>query len=378
MSDSQIGVTGLAVMGANLARNAAHKGFTVAVHNRTAAKTEEFFQEHGQEGAITPSTSIETFVAALARPRAIMIMVKAGAPVDAVIEESASPSGEGRPADRRRQLLLRGYAPAHPRTGRAWAALPGRRRLRRRGGRPCRSQHDAGRLTRGLRPRGADLHKDGRTGGRHALLRLHRRRRAGHYVKMVHNGIEYADMQLIAEAYDLLHTGLGLGNDELAETFATWNKGDLDSFLIEITAAIFRKSDERPASTWWIWCSMRPPRRARASGPPNWLWTWASPVTAITEAVFARGLSALKDRAGGRLESAARPARPSRAPGDQAQFINDVRDALYGAKVVAYAQGFQQMARRRRRVQVGPAHGRTGHHLARWLHHQGQVPGPHP
>jgi len=344
MSDSQIGVTGLAVMGANLARNAAHKGFRVAVHNRTTAKTEEFFQQHGQEGAITPSTSIETFVAALARPRAIMIMVKAGVPVDAVIEELRPhlekgdlliDGGNSYFEDTRRRtrelaqhgLLFLGAGVSGGEEG----ALEGPSMMP--GGSPeayARVEEIFTRMAAQVdgTPCCVYIGADG----------------AGHYVKMVHNGIEYADMQLIAEAYDLLHTGLGMDNDELAETFATWNKGDLDSFLIEITATIFRKRDEGTGQ-YLVDLVLD---EAAQKGTGKWTSQLALdlgvPATTITEAVFARGLSALKAERVVAAKALPGPTGRVVAPGDRARFVNDVRDALYGAKVVAYAQGFQQLA----------------------------------
>ena len=166
---------------------------------------------------------------------------------------------------------------------------------------------------------------------------------AGHYVKMVHNGIEYADMQLIAEAYDLLKNAAGLTNDELHEVFTQWNEGDLDSFLIEITAQIFARRDDQEGSDGYLVDHVLDKAAQKGTGK----WTVQSaldlgvPVTAITEAVFARSLSAFKDQRV--AASRVLPGPSGTIDGDRAKFINDVRDALYASKVVAYAQGFEQM-----------------------------------
>jgi 6-phosphogluconate dehydrogenase len=164
---------------------------------------------------------------------------------------------------------------------------------------------------------------------------------SGHYVKMVHNGIEYADMQLIAEAYDLLKNVLGLPNDEIGNVFTQWNQGDLDSFLIEITSQIFKTKD--PETGGYLVDSVLDKAAQKGTGK----WTSQSsldlgiPVTGITEAVFARCLSALKDQRV--AASKILPGPSAKFSGDKDTFINDIRDALYASKVVAYAQGFDQM-----------------------------------
>jgi 6-phosphogluconate dehydrogenase len=180
---------------------------------------------------------------------------------------------------------------------------------------------------------------------------------AGHYVKMVHNGIEYADMQLIAEAYDLLKNAVGLSNDGLAQTFQEWNQGDLDSFLIQITAQIFRTKDPDTGDS----LVDRILDTAEQKGTGKWTSQSALdlgvPVTAITEAVFARFLSALKDQ---RVQAARLLPGPSgRVQGDQGAFVNAIREALYASKVVAYAQGFEQM------LAAGQEHG--------WDLHPGEI-----
>ena len=329
-------------MGQNLARNVAHKGFPIAVHNRTTSKTDDFIQEHGGEGQIVGTQSMEDFVNALAQPRAIMIMVKAGKPVDDVIAEIKPHLAEG-------DLLIDGGNSLFSDTQRRVVEL-GKDGLRFLG--TGVSGGEEGALNGpSIMPGGSEeaykivepiftkiaAQVDGTPcctyigdGG------------AGHYVKMVHNGIEYADMQLIAEAYDLLKNGLGLSNDELHEVFTRWNEGDLDSFLIEITAQIFaRKDDDGDGDL-----VDKVLDKAAQKGTGKWTVQSALdlgiPVTGITEAVFARTLSAFKDQ---RVAASKVLPGPTggQVAGDRDQFINDVRNALYASKVVAYAQGFEQM-----------------------------------
>jgi 6-phosphogluconate dehydrogenase len=339
----ELGVTGLATMGANLARNAARHWFPVAVHNRTESRTRELLDRHGDEGELVGTSSTEEFVAALARPRRILVMVKAGPAVDAVLEELAGHLDEG-------DLLIDGGNSFFEDTVRREQAM----------------------AERGLRFLGTGV-SGGEEGALHGpsimpggspeayglverlfttiaaqvdgvpCCRLVGPGGAGHYVKMVHNGIEYADMQLIAEAYDLLGQGLGMGAGELAEVFERWNAGDLDSFLIETTAKVLRKVDEatgQPLVDVIL-------DQAEQKGTGRWTVQSALelgvPVTGITEAVFARVLSSQKEQ---RTAAAKVLQGPSgRLDASRADaFVDDVRDALYASKVVAYAQGFEQMA----------------------------------
>ena len=290
------GLTGLAVMGQNLARNVAHKGFPIAVHNRTTEKTDRFMEEHGAEGQIVGSQSVGEFVDALQSPRAIMIMVKAGQPVDDVIAELKPLLNKG-------DLLIDGGNSLFSDTERRVKELAPDGILFLGTG---VSGGEEGALNGpSIMPGGSEeaykivapiftkiaAQVDGTPcctyigdGG------------AGHYVKMVHNGIEYADMQLIAEAYDLLKNGLGLTNDELHEVFSQWNEGDLDSFLIEITAQIFARKDDDSDD----FLVDRVLDKAAQKGTGKWTAQSALdlgiPVTAITEAVYARSLSAFKDQ----------------------------------------------------------------------------------
>src|SRR6266568_7383024 len=236
MMGSEFGLTGLAVMGQNLARNLAHRGVSVAVHNRTQARTQEFIERYGDEGPLRATGPVGEFAAAIDRPRRIIVMVKAGAPVDAVIGELLPHLDPG-------DVLIDGGNSFFEDTRRREAAL-GERGLRFIGAGISGGEEGA---LHGpsIMPGGS---KEAYAAVEDVLTAIAAKvdgipccthvgpDGAGHYVKMVHNGIEYADMQLIAEAYDLLRQALGLDAGELAEVFRTWNQGDLDSFLIEITA----------------------------------------------------------------------------------------------------------------------------------------------
>jgi 6-phosphogluconate dehydrogenase len=340
---ADIGVTGLAVMGRNLARNLARHGHSVALHNRTYARTERLVAEHSSDGTFVPAQSLADFVASLKTPRAIIVMVQAGEPTDAVIAalvplldagDIVIDCGNAHFADtRRRERTLReqgvhfvGCGVSGGEEGALYgpSIMPG--------GSP-ESYERLGPIFESIAaqvdgtPCCVHVGPDG----------------AGHFVKMVHNGIEYADMQLIAEAYDLLRAGLSATPGELAEIFAQWNSGDLESFLIEITATVLAHQDAatgRPFVDIVL-------DQAEQKGTGRWTVQSALdlgvPITGIAEATFARALS-------GHVEQR-EPAQ--RAFGsdvgefgvaDRDAFIEDVRRALYASKVVAYAQGFDQIA----------------------------------
>src|SRR3954465_8156361 len=285
---SQIGVTGLAVMGANLARNIARRGVPTAVHNRTTAKTEQFMADYGDEGPFTGTESLEEFVQALERPRRIIVMVKAGAPVDGVISDLAPLLDEGdividagnshfvdtrrrteACADRGLRFIGTGVSGGEEGALLGPSIMPGGDEAAYDVLAPVFDQIAA---QVDETPCCAYIGADG----------------AGHYVKMVHNGIEYADIQLIAEAYDLLRHGVGLEVPEIAQVFHEWNEGDLDSFLIEITATVLDKGDGatgQPLVDVIL-------DKAEQKGTGRWTAQDALelgvPLTAITEAVFAR------------------------------------------------------------------------------------------
>jgi 6-phosphogluconate dehydrogenase len=340
---SRIGVTGLAVMGANLARNMARHGIPVAVHNRTPAKMDELVREFGHEGPMTGTTTVEQFVAELERPRRIVMMVKAGPPVDAVAEELAAHLDPG-------DILIDGGNSHFHDT---------RRRVEHYRERDLRfigtgiSGGEEGALL------GPSIMPGGDAEAYAAVQDIFETIAAlidgtpcctyvgpdgaGHYVKMVHNGIEYADIQLIVEAYDLLRHGVGLEVADIAGIFGEWNTGDLDSFLIEITAKVLGKVDAetgQPLVDVIV-------DQAEQKGTGRWTAQDALelgvPLTAITEAVFARSLSALREERAAAARELAGPTPEGGAREDRS-LVDDVQRALYASKVVAYAQGFAQMS----------------------------------
>jgi 6-phosphogluconate dehydrogenase len=340
---SRIGVTGLAVMGANLARNIARHGIPVAVHNRTPAKTDELVRDFGHEGPMTGTTTVEEFVAELERPRRIVIMVKAGAPVDAVAEELAAHLEPG-------DILIDGGNSHFHDT---------RRRVEHYAERGLRfigtgiSGGEEGALNGPSIMPGGDREAYAELAGVFETIAAQVDGTpcctfvgpdgAGHYVKMVHNGIEYADIQLIVEAYDLLRHGVGLEVADIAGIFGEWNTGDLDSFLIEITAKVLGKTDAETGNPLVDVIV----DQAEQKGTGRWTAQDALelgvPLTAITEAVFARSLSALREERAAAASVLAGPTPEGGAREDRS-LVDDVQRALYASKVVAYAQGFAQMS----------------------------------
>lgn len=339
---ANIGVVGLAVMGSNLARNlASREGNTVAVYNRTYARTEELIEEHGGEvpgRGFVAAESIDDFVASLARPRTAIIMVQAGAGTDAVIEQLAERFEPG-------DIIVDG--------GNA-------------------NFHDTIRRERELREKGLNFVGTGISGGEEGALRgpsimpggsaeawetLGPILRsiaavapdgepcvthvgtdgAGHFVKMVHNGIEYADMQLIAEAYDLLRRVGRHDVAELVDVFTSWNEGDLQSYLIEITAEVLSQRDAETGKP------LVDVIRDEAGSKGTGVWTVQNaaglgiPVSGIGEAVFARAVSSKPTQRAAVQRAVRHRPEPVAAPEG---FEDDVRAALYASKVVAYAQGF--------------------------------------
>ncbi|NBM18153.1 NADP-dependent phosphogluconate dehydrogenase [Streptomyces sp. GC420] len=340
---ARIGVTGLAVMGRNLARNFARNGFTVAVHNRTVAKTRALVEEFGDEGTFVPAETAKEFVDALERPRRLVIMVKAGEPTDAVIEEFAPllepgdviiDGGNAHFADtRRREKELREkgiHFVGVGISGGEEGALLGPSIMP---GGSAESYESLGPLLEKISAKAADgspctthIGPDG----------------AGHFVKMVHNGIEYADMQLIAEAYHLLRAVAGYSPEKIAETFRTWNTGRLDSYLIEITAEVLAHKD---AATGKPFVDIVQDR-AEQKGTGRWTVQIALdlgvPVSGIAEAVFARSLSGhagLREASKGLAGPAASPLGEKEAEA----FAAQVEQALYASKIVSYTQGFHQI-----------------------------------
>ncbi len=340
---AQIGVTGLAVMGRNLARNLARHGYVVALHNRSVERTRSLVADHGDEGTFVPSESMADFVASLERPRAVIIMVKAGGPTDAVINELVPlmepddiiiDAGNAHFADtRRREAALREHGLHFVGTGVSGGeegALLGPSIMP---GGSAQSYEKLGPIFRSIaaqvdgEPCCVHVGPDG----------------AGHFVKMVHNGIEYADMQLIAEAYDLLREGLGASPAEIADIFRTWNSGDLESFLIEITADVLAHTDARTGKAFVDVVL----DQAEQKGTGRWTVQSALdlgiPITGIAEATFARALSGHADQRAAARRAFADAGGTPLTVADRDAFIEDVRAALYASKVVAYAQGFDHI-----------------------------------
>ena len=344
MGKRTFGVIGLAVMGENLALNVESRGFPIAVYNRTAAKTEKFMAERAQGKDIKAAYSVEEFVQTLERPRNILVMVKAGKPVDAVIEQLKPLLDEGdtiidggnslyNDTERRTEYLESsglGFVGMGVSGGEEGALngpslMPGGTESGYRDLEPIltkiAAQVDDGPCVTFIGPGGA-----------------------GHYVKMVHNGIEYGDMQLIAEAYDLMKNTLGLSGDELEKVFTEWNKTEeLNSFLIEITADIFSNVD--PETNKPLVDSILDAAGQKGTGR----WTVVSslelgvPIPTMYAAVNARVMSSYKEE----RVAASKEIEISfgKYEGDTQEFINKVRDALYCSKMCSYAQGMALLSK---------------------------------
>ena len=341
MTKQQFGVIGLAVMGKNLAWNIESRGYTVSVYNRSSEKTDEMLAKSNGKN-IFGTYSMEEFVESLEKPRKIMLMVKAGVPTDATIDQLKPLLDKGDividggntyfvDTQRRNKELSElgihfvgtGVSGGEEGALKGPSIMPG-------------GQKEAYELI-------APIFKDisAKVDGEPCTTYIGPDG-AGHYVKMVHNGIEYGDMQLISESYFLLKHVLGLSADELHEVFAEWNKGELDSYLIEITADIFTKKDEETGKPL-VDVSLD-----TAGQKGTGKWTSQSsldlgvPLPIITESVFARFLSAMKEERVHASKVLGGPTAKEFA-GDKKAFIESVRKALYMSKICSYAQGFAQM-----------------------------------
>ena len=339
----ELGVVGLATMGQNLARNLASRGVRVVVYNRTRQRTDEFMFEHGGEGDFRAAGSLEELVRILKPPRAILLMVKAGSPVDEAIGSLA------KLLERGDTIIDGGNSLFHDTRRRTEAAATaGLGYL----GTGVSGGEEGALLGPSIMPGGS---KESYERVEDMLVAISAKvdgvpcctyigpDGAGHFVKMVHNGIEYADIQLIAESYDLLRDSLGATAFELAPIFSEWNHGRLQSYLIEITANVLAKQDGDSPSA--LVDAIQDEAEQKGTGK----WTSQSaldlgvPLTGITEAVFARMLSSQKAE---RVRAAGILAGPTAAGGRRQQdagLVDDVRDALYAAKIVAYAQGFEHL-----------------------------------
>jgi 6-phosphogluconate dehydrogenase len=339
-TQSDIGVIGLAVMGANLALNMESKGFPVAVFNRTTEVTEKFAKTRAQGKMVTSTHTIQEFVGALKRPRKAMIMVKAGAPVDQVL-------GELVPLMEKGDVIIDGGNSLFTDTQRRCKDLE------------AQGFHFIGCGVSGGEEgalKGPSLMPGGTREGYELIAPIFRKIAAqvdgepccrymgpdgaGHYVKMVHNGIEYGDMQLICEAYAIMKDVLGLQADEMAGIFAEWNRGALESYLIEITANIFRKRDPETGKP------LVDVILDKAGQKGTGLWTLQSAlkesvvISTINAAVEARIISSRKEERVAAAKILPQP-KPSAFTGDRKELIGAVHDALYASKIVSYAQGIE-------------------------------------
>ncbi|KAA0088950.1 NADP-dependent phosphogluconate dehydrogenase [Trinickia soli] len=342
MSKPAIGVIGLAVMGRNLALNIESRGYTVAVYNRSREKTDELVAQF-PDRKLVPAHSLEQFVDSLEKPRRILLMVKAGEPTDATIValrplldkgDVLIDGGNTHFTDtiRRNQELAQaglhfigtGVSGGEEGALKGPAIMPG-------------GPRDAYELVAPILTKIAAKAPDGEPcvayigpGG------------AGHFVKMVHNGIEYGDMQLIAESYAVLKQVAGLNNAELAKVYGEWNEGELDSYLIDITAKIFDKRDDETGRDLVDVILDRAAQKGTGKWTSQNALDLGVPLPLITESVFARVLSSLKTE---RVAASKVLSGPAAKPftGERAAFIEAVRRALYLSKVISYAQGFAQL-----------------------------------
>ena len=343
MEKADIGLIGLAVMGQNLVLNMDDHGFRVAVFNRTVSTVDEFVNGNARGTKVIGTHSLEELVGVLKRPRRVMLLVKAGPPVDAFIERLAPLLEQG-------DIIIDGGNSNYQDTVRRVAAAEARGLLYI--GTGVSGGEEGARHGPSIMPGGSPAAWPhvrpifqaiaAKVDGGSPCCDWVGESGAGHFVKMVHNGIEYGDMQLISEAFHLMKEGLGLGADEMHRVFAEWNRGELDSYLIEITANIlaFRDENGEPVLDKVL-------DAAGQKGTGKWTVIAALdmgiPLTLVAEAVLARSLSALKDE---RMAAAKVLHGPSVGPGalgDGKALIEDLRRALYAAKIASYAQGYMLM-----------------------------------
>ena len=342
MEKSDIGLIGLAVMGENLVLNMESKGFRVSVYNRTVEKVDKFVQGRGKDKNIFGARSLEEFVSSLKSPRKVFLMVKAGQAVDDFIEKLIPVLDPG-------DVIIDGGNTHFPDTARRTAYVESKGLLYIGTG---VSGGEEGAL------KGPSMMPGGSPAAWPLVKPIFQsicakvengqpccdwvgEGGAGHFVKMVHNGIEYGDIQLICECYHIMKELLGMSNEEMHETFAEWNKGDLDSYLVEITRDILAKKDEDGN---YVLDYILDTAGQKGTGK----WTAISaldagvPLTLIGESVFARCLSAQKEERVAASKILQGPA-PAKFSGDRKAFLEDLRKALFAAKVVSYAQGYALM-----------------------------------
>jgi len=339
-ADGDFGLIGLAVMGQNLILNAADHGFKVVCFNRTTSKVDRFMSNEAKGKNIVGTHSIEEFVSKLKKPRRMMLLVMAGKPVDDFIDALL-------PFVEKGDIIIDGGNSHYPDTNRRTKALA--EKGIRFVGTGVSGGEEGARYGPSLMPGGNEeawpyikdvFQSIAAKSDNEPCCDWVGDEGAGHYVKMVHNGIEYGDMQLICEAYDILKRGLGLGEKEIGDIFDKWNSGVLDSFLIEITKDVLRFNDDdgKPLVEKIL-------DKAGQKGTGKWTAMNAldlgMPVTLIGEAVFARCLSAIKDE---RVRAAKVLGGPTpKFEGDKKEFIDNLEQALYASKIISYAQGFMLM-----------------------------------
>ena len=341
MAKADIGLWGLAVMGENLVLNIESKGFTAAVYNRTTKKVSDFAEGRAKDKNIICTSTVEEFIDSLARPRKIIIMVKAGSPVDMVIDQIVPHLESG-------DIVIDGGNSHFPDTIRRTKACEEKGLLYI--GTGVSGGEEGALLGPSIMPGGSPAawpHVKpifqkicAQTDTGEPCCDWVGEGGAGHFVKMVHNGIEYGDMQMICETYQMMKAGLGMTNDDMHAVFVDWNKGELDSYLIEITRDILGYKDEDGNDTVDLILDT-----AGQKGTGKWTAIAAldlgQPLTLIGEAVFARCLSALKDA---RVTASKVLTGPTaQFTGDKKAMIDDLRQALYASKIVSYTQGYQLM-----------------------------------
>ncbi len=351
MADRTVGLVGLGVMGANLARNIESRGHEVCVYNRTTETMRQFLRDHGEDHRFRGAETLEELAAALPSPRAIILMVNAGPPVDAVIDSLLPFLSPGdilvdggnsnyqdteircaRLSEKGIEYLGMGVSGGEEGALRGPSLMPG----------GSRQAYDH------LEPVLRSIAAEADTGPCVAYVGPGG---AGHFIKMVHNGIEYADMQIIAEAYDMLRRGYGLEPRRLAEVFSEWNSGELESYLIEITADILRTEDDQGQGGLLLDYILD---EAGQKGTGRWTtkasMDFAVPTPTITAAVDARALSSPRE-----LRTHASKLLPYRDEIDfgSHEITNQVREALYASKICSYAQGFALIAKASREMDWG-------------------------
>jgi 6-phosphogluconate dehydrogenase len=341
MSKADIAVVGLAVMGENLILNMESKGFTVACFNRTVSKVDDFMNGRAKGKNIIGCHSVEEMVANLKSPRKVMVMVKAGKPVDMFIDQVLPHLEDG-------DIIIDGGNSHFPDTIRRTEYVESKDKLYI--GTGVSGGEEGALLGPSIMPGGSPKAWDAvkpifqkicaQTDAGEPCCDWVGENGAGHFVKMVHNGIEYGDMQMICETYQMMKQGMGMTNEKMHQVFTGWNEGELDSYLIEITRDILGYKDEDGNATIDLILDT-----AGQKGTGKWTAVAAldtgQPLTLVTEAVFARCLSALKDE---RVDASKVLSGPNKAyEGDKSLMIDDLKKALYASKIVSYAQGYQLM-----------------------------------